>query len=117
MLIVYINNGSGWEPITYMVNLAAELFEAELVVLDPEASKTIWVKLEILLLKRNKRGCQETSLMICPDASSFLSITQIQGWRKRFSCLAVWIIDSFWLERIPKAAKLSRPFDHIFITL
>ena len=54
--------------------------------------------------------------MICPDASSFLSITQIQGWRKRFSCLAVWIIDYFWLERIPKAAKLSRPFDHIFIT-
>ena len=116
MLIVYINNGSGWEPITHMVKLAAELFEAELVVLDSKMPKSIWSKLEMLLLKRNKRGSGETCLLICPDASSFLSITQIKGWRKRFRCLAVWVIDSFWVDRIPKAAKLSRPFDHIFIT-
>jgi hypothetical protein len=116
MLIVYINNGSGWEPITHMVNVAAELFEAEIIVLDSKTPKSIWVKLEMLLLKRDKRGSEETCLLICPDASSFLSITQIKGWRKRFRCLAVWIIDSFWLDRIPKAARLSRPFDHIFIT-
>ena len=116
MLIVYIDGGSGWEPISHMVNLATELFEAELVMLDFRATKSIWAKLEMLLLKRHKLDSEETCLLICPDAYSFLSISQIQGWRKRFRCLAVWVIDSFWVERIPKVAKFSRPFDHIFIT-
>lgn len=116
MLIVYICNGSGWEPITYMANLAAELFEAELVVLDSKMPKAMMAKLEMFLLKRNKSIGDEACLMICPDASSALKITQIKGWRKRFRCLAVLVIESYWVNRIPKAVKLSRPFDHIFIT-
>lgn len=116
MLIVYINNGPGWQPITYMANLAAELFEAELVVLDSKLPKAMMAKLEMLLLKRNKSTGNETCLMICPDATSALNITQIKGWRKRFRCLAVLVIESYWVNRIPKVVKLSHPFDHIFVT-
>lgn len=117
MLIVYIECGPGWEPITQMVNLAAELFEAELVVLDPKTPNSMWSKLEMLLLRRHKLVGTETCLLIYPDAVSFLTLPQIQGWRKRFKFLATWVIDSFWIERIPRLAKFSRPFDHIFITL
>lgn len=116
MLIVYIDNGSGWEPITHMVNLAAELFEAELVVLNVKTPRTLWSKLEMFFLRRQKLVGTEACLLVYPDAVSFLRLPQIEGWQIRFSSLAVWVIDSFWVDRIPKAAKLSRPFDHVFIT-
>ena len=117
MLIVYIDCGPGWEPITQMVNLAAELFEAELLVLNPKVPITMWSKLELLLLRRQKAVGSETCLLVYPDANGFLALPQITNWRKRFKFLATWVIDSFWIERIPRLAKFSRPFDHIFITL
>jgi len=48
MLIVCMDFGPGWEPIRHMANLAAELFEAELLVLTPEVPSN-WKKLEMLL--------------------------------------------------------------------
>ena len=117
MLIVYIDCGPGWEPITQMVNLAAELFEADLLILDPKAPITMWSKLEMLLLRRQRTVGDETCLLVYPDAIGFLTLPQVTNWRKRFKFLAAWVIDSFWIERIPRLAKFSRPFDHIFITL
>jgi hypothetical protein len=40
----------------------------------------------------------------------------IKNWRKQFRYIAAWIIDSFWLDWIPKIAKSSQLFDHLFIT-
>jgi hypothetical protein len=40
----------------------------------------------------------------------------VDGWRNRFAYVAAWIIDSFWIEHIPRAASYSRAFDQLFIT-
>jgi len=115
MLIAYVNNGPGWEPITEMVNLATELFGAELLIVDGKLPNLL-DKLQLIFLKRQKLKSNEKCLLIFPGPANLLSLLSVEGWRKRFSFIAVWVIDSFWIEHIPLVAKLARPFDHIFIT-
>ena len=115
MLIVYINPGFGWEPITEMVNLATELFQAELLVINHNQPNFL-TKLELVFLKRQKLNSIEKCLFIIPGPADLLSLSSISGWRRRFAFIGVWVIDSFWLNHISRIAKLARPFDHIFIT-
>lgn len=115
MLIVYINPGFGWEPITEMVNLATELFQAELLMLSDKQPNFL-TKLELFFLKRKKHNCLEKCLLVLPGPALLLSISSIPKWRKRFSFIGVWVIDSFWVNHISRIAKLAQPFDHIFIT-
>jgi hypothetical protein len=44
-------------------------------------------------------------------------LLQLKCFRKRFNFIAAWVIDSFWVDRIPRFAKSSSYFDHIFITI
>lgn len=116
MLIVYIQpRGIGWHPINYMVKLAVDLFEAELMVLSRKKHSCL-KQLEAILLRRQKQKANESALLICPSPTSLLSLIEIEGWRHRFQNVSVWIIDSFWLDRIPNVAKLSNLFDHLFVT-
>ena len=115
MLIVYINSGPGWEPITEMVNLATELFQAELLVINHNQPNFL-TKLELVFLKRQQLNSTEKCLFVIPGPADLLSISSISGWRGRFAFIAVWVIDSFWVNHISRIAKLARPFDHIFIT-
>lgn len=116
MLIVYAcPKGIGWHPITYMASLAAELLEAELVILDNAGPRLIQ-KLEALLLTKRSRKNSESLLLICPDPGSLLSLLTLKGWRSRFGHVSAWVIDSFWVERIPRTAKKSLLFDQLFIT-
>lgn len=115
MIILSFNSGPGWEPIAEMANLAAELFDAELIILD-DKSPTFFAKLESVLLKRQKTSESETCLLIAPVPSALLNIFAVPGWRKRFGFIAAWVIDSFWVESIPKLVTLSHHFDHVFIT-
>jgi hypothetical protein len=116
MLIVYSDPGRGWEPVTYMVHLAAELLEAELFLYDTCNTPGRFGQLEYLLLKRQREKGHESCLFVCPNPVTFLNLSEIEGWRKRFRFFAAWVIDSFWLEWIPGVIKSSRPFDHIFVT-
>lgn len=114
MLIVYYRGLSrGWTPINYMVTLAAEIFEAELLILDSEMPN-IRKRLEAAFLGRQSKG-NESCLLVCPNPTYLLSLFLIEGWNKRFRYIAAWIIDSFWLEWIPKFTRFSH-FDHLFVT-
>jgi hypothetical protein len=98
-----------------MVNLAAELLEAELSIIDRQTPGYL-KKLEAIFLRRQKSKSNESCLLICPGPEDLLSLLQIKDWRKRFRYTAAWIIDSFWIDRIPKVAKLSQLFDRLFVT-
>lgn len=115
MVILYCNNGQGWEPVTEMAKLAAELFEAELIFIDFN-SPSLFAKLEFVLMKRKINRTSQTCLIIAPSPVELLCLTSFLGWRKSFSNISAWIIDSFWVNSIPKPIKLSRHFDHFFIT-
>jgi hypothetical protein len=54
--------------------------------------------------------------MICSGPDDLQMVIDIKNWRKRFKFLAAWIIDSFWLEYIPRSIRLANPFDHLFVT-
>jgi hypothetical protein len=54
--------------------------------------------------------------VVCAGPADLLKILNLQNWRNRFGFLAAWIIDSFWFDHIPTIARLSNPFDHLFVT-
>lgn len=117
MLIVYrVPSGTGWAPITYMVDLAAELLEAELLRLEVETwhLHRSWQITHFMGRQRNPQG--EDCLMICTSPSDLLLLLAIPHWRKRFRTLSAWIIDSFWTDWIPSLMRWSHPFDHLFVT-
>jgi hypothetical protein len=115
MIIISSNYGQGWEPIQEMVKLAAELFDAELILLDDQ-SPNFLSRVEIILFKRQINPAKEECLLIAPDPSALLYLFCVAGWRKRFRYISAWVIDSFWVDRIPRLVKLSHHFDHVFIT-
>lgn len=98
-----------------MVILAAELFEAELVILNykkPSFSN----KLEAIFMRRQKQRAGESLLLICPSPECLLALINIKGWRNRFKYTSAWVIDSFWLEWIPRPMRSSLLFDRFFVT-
>lgn len=105
---------SGWHPITYMVNLAAELFDADLVtqtLRHQDMSST----LRKLSCFRRPRGI-EPCLFICRTPMDLNMVSTIVQWYRRFNRIVVWVIDSFLHETIPWIARLARPYDAFFVT-
>jgi hypothetical protein len=99
-----------------MVAMAGELFDCEVAAAEPSGlSKT--TRILSFLRQRIRSGTgDEICLVICKGPTDLLALLKIENWRKRFRYLAAWIIDSFWLDHIPKSIRLRNPFDHIFVT-
>ena len=117
MLIVDATpQGVGWHPINHRVALATRLFEAEHQVVAA-GHRTPWNRQVSLLRGRSGSGDEtEDCLLICASPTDLLRFVELDSWRKRFRFVAAWVIDSFWLERLPKSLRLSMPFDHLFVT-
>jgi hypothetical protein len=99
-----------------MIVLAAELLEAEVVTLRDHqpgfATRTFSV-----LRDRTRATGGESCLLVAAGPSDLLKILNVPDWRNRFGVLGAWIIDSFWVDHIPKFPKLPDLFDCIFVTL
>jgi hypothetical protein len=111
LIIVYFKTEEGWSPIDHMVNLATEIFNANLILIDintPHKIRTLE-----FLLGRQKNG--EPCLLVSPTPSLLQNLCFVKNWRKRFGFFAVWVIDSFWTDRFPKVLKFRNIFDHMFI--
>jgi hypothetical protein len=105
----------GWTPIQYMVSIAAQMLEAEVVVVDYRAPSRMAQGLSVL--QRRDRGTgSDSCLMVCAGPGDLLKILRVFEWRKRFKFIAAWIIDSFWTGHISPVLKLANPFDHFFVT-
>ena len=113
VVIVYEQLGVGWGPIAYMVQLCAELFEAELVVL--KGRKNIGALQKLLALTPRRRG-SETCLLVSGHPAQLQSLLRVEGWKHRFGQIAGWVIDGFWTEAIPLIVRHGRIFDQFFIT-
>ena len=114
MVIVYFKmSGIGYSSITHMVQLAAELFEAELLGFDSARRPQVLQKLEAFLPRR--RG-NETCLIVCPNPGELQFLLQVEGWRRRFRRIVAWVIDAHMTEHIPWISRLTRVFDQIFVT-
>jgi len=113
MQIVYSEpEGQGYQPLRYMVTLAADLFGARLTILPAGASPGRLSKLAGLL---PRRGGGETLLLVCASPPRLQAIFMLAGQR-RFARVVAWVFDSFWVDFIPRINRIARPFDHVFVT-
>ncbi len=117
MLIVdLVPYGGGWDPINHMVALAAELFESPVVRIESDRPALATRILATIHPRRRGGEGPENCLLVCRSPTDLLYLFEIPRWRKRFRFVAAWIIDSFWLEWIPRAIKLAPQLDHLFVT-
>jgi hypothetical protein len=116
LIVNAIPHELGWSPIQHMVAIAGELLDCEVVTAD-KSKPSNTTKILSVLRKRTRNGANdETCLLVCTGPADLLALLNIENWRKRFRYLAAWIIDSFWLDHIPRSIRLRNPFDHIFVT-
>jgi hypothetical protein len=116
LIVNATHHDRGWSPIQHMVEIAGELFECEVVATETrKVSKT--AKISSVFRQRIRNGAgDETCLLVCAGPSDLWAILNIENWRNRFRYLAAWVIDSFWLDHIPRSIRLRNPFDHFFVT-
>lgn len=113
MRILYsLPAGQGWDSVTLMAELAAEFFEAELVVLDGARPTSFARRLASFAPRvRGKGHC----LVIAPHPAHLQAILRSDHLFRGFDHVAAWVIDAFWDDRIPAVARHGH-FDQFFVT-
>jgi len=116
LIVNCVLGDDGWSPIHHLVSLASRLLEAEVLTVRKDLPSFL-EKVSSMLRRRSNQGhSQESCLLICAGPADLVRLLSIDDWRKRFKFLAAWVIDSFWLDHLPLSTRLSKPFDHFFIT-
>lgn len=114
MRVVYcLPAGGGWHPITHMVRLLAELLEAEVVTLPVSRPATAWRTLAGFAPRR-RRGT-EICVVVAAEPRHLNVVVQGDYWRRGYGQTAGWVIDSFWVDRIPAALRHRGHFDQLFV--
>jgi hypothetical protein len=104
--------GGGWHPITHMVRLLVELFGAELVTVPLSRPANAWRRFAGLGPRRRGR---ETCLVVAAEPRHLNTLLQGDYWRRGYNHVAGWVIDSFWVDRIPFAVQHRKHFDQLFV--
>lgn len=111
--IVYVDpTGVGYHPVLYMVKLAVELFDATLTILYRQDLNMLQKAAGLIPRTRTGQPC----LLIAPSPASLVHLSQIEGWRTRYGRIVAWVFDSFWVDHIPRFARATDHFDHVFVT-
>lgn len=117
LIIIQVTRHSpGWAPINYMANLAGRLFGAPPINLPKTSANLSMLRPNLQMSLRNrKRNAEKPDLLvIAPTPSDLLMLPEIDDWRNGFNRAAAWIIDSFWINRLPRFGAAGK-FDHLFI--
>ena len=105
----------GWTPIQYMLQMAAQMLQAELIEVDYQMPSRFSQAMSVFK-RRDRHAGGELCLMVCAGPGDLLKILHLAEWRKRFKFIAVWIIDSFWTTHISAIVRFSNVFDQFFVT-
>lgn len=110
------NDTRGWGPINQLSTLAAEMFSTTLVVVPGRETvpKIFWTKSVFPRLDTKKSG--KSALLIVGVPGQLYALLENPLWLGQYERVAVWVIDSFWNERIPKAVRGSKRIDWIWVT-
>lgn len=114
MRVIYgIPRGTGWHPITHMVRLLAELLDAEL--LEVPLTRGLARRRQLLALTPPRRG-RGTCLVVAAEPRHLLLLLEHDYLLHGHDVVAGWVIDSFWIERMPRAFLRRGHFDRLFVT-
>ena len=113
-IVLVDGGGSGWGPIAELAQLAARTLGADLVRAPMPASyegNRLRHRLRAALPRR--RGRERDVLVIAPHPGAlYTAVTHQRAGVRR---LHAWVIDSFWWEWIPRAAR-SDWYDRIYVS-
>jgi hypothetical protein len=104
--------GRGWDTVELLARLAAELLEADLSILDASRDYSRAYVARSLLPRRHSGG---PALVIAPQPAHLNAALSAVALRRGHDAVFGWVIDSFWLDRIPRVVRTGH-FDRIFIT-
>lgn len=112
--VIYCHpGGRGWDTVTLLARLSARLLEAELVELAMSHEPSKLSRLPALLPRR--RG-DEPCLVIAPQPGQLQALLSVDHWRRGYSHVSAWVIDSFLTDRIPFLARGRGHIDQFFVT-
>ena len=103
-------SGGGWHPVTHMVRLLAELLSARLVVVPINRMANAGRRLAAPAPRRRGRG---TCLVVAASPRHLGTLLRGDYWLRGYGHVAGWVIDSFWVDRIPRVAR--EHFDQLFV--
>lgn len=116
-VVVDISHQYGWDPISHLAHLVAHYFDAPLIhQFDAKPLAHINSFLAAAYLWKRKRNPEgENLLFITARPSGVLKLVTVPGYKNRFNKIAVWVVDSFWTDKIlPK--WINSGVDKFFIT-
>jgi hypothetical protein len=103
-------SGGGWHPVTHMVRLLAELLPARLVAVPINRPAGAARRLAAAAPRRRGRS---TCLVVAASPRHLGTLLRPDYWLRGYEHVAGWVIDSFWVDRIPRVAR--RHFDQLFV--
>jgi hypothetical protein len=95
-----------------MVRLLAELLGAELMTVPSTRPAKAWRRFAGLGPRRRGR---EICLVVAAEPRHLNTLLQGDYWRRGYRHTAGWVIDSFWVDRIPYAVRRRDHFDQLFV--
>ena len=109
------SSSGGWGPITSMADLAGRLLDAPVRFIHP-ARDYGYVR-RALSLAPGRRAGQRSLLLIAAAPGDLLTLADPRVLAGQFRTVGVWIIDSFWAQRLPRFVLSRRHgIDQIWIT-
>jgi len=104
--------GGGWHPITHMVRLLVELLDAELVTVPLNRPANAVRRISGAGPRRRGR---DTCLVVAGAPGHLDNLLHADYWRRGYKHVAGWVIDSFWVDRIPYSVRHRAHFDQLFV--
>lgn len=102
---------TGWDTVTLLAELTAELLEAELIRIPVGFSSGRRSRALSLLPRRQGH---DIVLVIASSPGFLYDVLDRRHLLSGDALVAGWVIDSFWTDRIPRVA--GNRYDHLFIT-
>lgn len=115
--VVYTHpGGRGWGQIERLAELAVSTFGGHLIEVDGSNGYTRLVTTRSLLPAPRRARTGRACLVIAPHPAHLTSILLGAQWRRRYSKIAGWVIDSFWVDRVPRIARTPGYYDQLYVT-
>lgn len=113
-LILAVPDDVGWAPIAAMADLLGHYVGAAPITVN--ATKSIGKTVSVRGLLPRLRGGGRQAIVIASDPGQLNAILQPRFLVRRYRRIVGWVIDSFWVDRIPFVARSAHAYDAIFVT-
>ncbi|WP_424464660.1 glycosyltransferase [Pseudoclavibacter helvolus] len=115
--VIYTHpGGRGWGQIERLAELAATTLGGQLIQVDGSRGYTRMQTPRSLLAAPRRAAEAKACLVIAPHPAHLTSILLGRQWRRRYRKVAGWVIDSFWVDRVPRVARTAGYFDQLYVT-